>query len=148
MRHDVFVRCPVMLQLVGAQRPPLSAQVEFRFAGPDPYAVALAFQTLDAREVVWRFSRGLLAQGLIEAVGEGDVRLRPLETGVPTPVVEIELLWPGGRAVFHAPQAELREYLARTQELIAFGAEHEWLDLDHTVAMLLLAPPTPGSGTG
>jgi hypothetical protein len=144
MRHDILVRSPVILELVCAHRPRVPAQVELRFAGPDPYAVALAFQTLQSREVVWRFSRGLLAQGLIEAAGEGDVRLRPLETSAPGSIVEIELRSPGGRAVFHAPHAELRGFLARTQELIAFGAEHEWLDLDHFVAMLLLAPPRSG----
>jgi sporulation and cell division protein SsgA len=145
MRHDILVRVPVILELVRAHRPPVPAQVELRYAGPDPYAVALAFQTVHTREVVWRFSRGLLAQGLIEAAGEGDVRLRPLDTPTPGRVVEIELRSPGGRAVFRAPHAELRGYLARTQELIAFGAEHEWLDLDHAVAMLRLAPPRSGS---
>ena len=145
MRHDILVRCPVTLELVGAHRPPVPAQVELRYAGPDPYAVALAFQTVHSREVVWRFSRGLLAQGLIEAAGQGDVRLRPLDTPEPDRVVEIELRSPGGHAVFRAPHAELRDYLARTQELIAFGSEHEWLDLDHVVAMLRLAPGRSGS---
>ncbi len=141
MRHDILVRVPVILELVRAHRPPVPAQVELRYAGPDPYAVALAFQTVHSDEVVWRFSRGLLAQGLIEAAGEGDVRLRPLDTPAPGRVVEIELRWPGGRAMFRAPYAALRDYLARTQELIAFGTEHEWLDVDHAVAMLRLAPP-------
>ena len=145
MRHGILVRCPVTLELVGAHRPPVPAQVELRYAGPDPYAVALAFQTAHSREVVWRFSRALLAQGLIEAAGEGDVRLRPLDTPVPDRVVEIELRSPGARAVFRAPHGELRDYLARTQELIAFGTEHEWLDLDHVVAMLRLAPGRSGS---
>ncbi|MCD2191949.1 SsgA family sporulation/cell division regulator [Actinomycetospora endophytica] len=134
------MRCPVTFELVRAHHPPAPAQVELRFAGNDPYAVVLAFQTLRSREVVWRFSRGLLAQGLIESAGEGDVRLRPLDTPAPGGVVEIELRSPGGRAVFHAPHAALRGYLARTQEHIAFGTEHEWLDIDHTVAMLRLAP--------
>lgn len=145
MRHDILVRVPVILELVGAHRPPVSAQVELRYAGSDPYAVALAFPTAHAREVVWRFSRALLAQGLIEGAGEGDVRLRPLDTPAPGTFVEIELRWPGGRATFRAPHAELRDYLARTRELVAFGAEHEWLDLDHAVAMLRLAPPRSGS---
>ena len=144
MRHDVLVRVPVILELVRAHRPPVPAQVELRYAGSDPYAVVLAFQTANSREVVWRFSRGLLAQGLIEAAGEGDVRIRPLDTPAPGTVVEIELRWPGGRAMFRAPHAELRDYLARTQELIAFGAEHEWLDIDHAIAMLRLAPPRSG----
>ena len=145
MRHGILVRSPVTLELVSAHRPPVPAQVELRYAGPDPYAVALAFQTAHSREVVWRFSRALLAQGLIEAAGEGDVRLRPLDTPVPGRVVEIELRSPGARAVFRAPHADLRDYLARTQELIAFGTEHEWLDLDHVVAMLRLAPGRSGS---
>ena len=143
MRHDILVRVPVILELVRGHRPPVPAQVELRYAGPDPYAVVLAFQTVHG-EVVWRFSRALLAQGLIEAAGEGDVRLRPLDTPTPGRVVEIELRWPGGRAVFRAPYDELRDYLARTQELIAFGTEHEWLDLDHVVAMLRLVPPRSG----
>jgi hypothetical protein len=148
MRHDILVRCPVILQLVSAHRPPASAQVELRYVGSDPYAVVLAFQTVHAREVVWRFSRGLLAQGLIESAGEGDVRLRPLETSSSGGVVEIELRSPGGSAVFHAPEAALRGYLARTRELIAFGAEHAWLDLDHVIAMLRLAPPRTGTRNG
>ncbi|MDL5158890.1 SsgA family sporulation/cell division regulator [Actinomycetospora termitidis] len=144
MRHDVLVRVPVVLELVDAHRPPVPAPVELRYTGSEPYAVVLAFRTAHSREVVWRFSRGLLAQGLIEAAGEGDVRLRPLDTPAPGRVVEIELRWPGGRAVFRAPHAALAEYLARTQEIVAFGAEHEWLDLDHAVAMLRLAPPRSG----
>jgi hypothetical protein len=145
MRRDILVRSPVILELVSADRPPVPAQVELRYAGSDPYAVVLAFQTCHAREVVWRFSRGLLAQGLIESAGAGDVRLRPLETSSSGSVVEIELRSPGGCAVFHAPDAALRAYLARTREHIAFGSEPAWLDLDHTVAMLCLAPPRPGS---
>ena len=144
MRHDVLVRVPVVLELVRADRPPVPARVELRYTGAEPYAVLLAFPTAHAREVVWRFSRALLAQGLIEAAGEGDVRLRPLDTPVPDDVVEIELRSPGERALFRAPHEVLRGYLARTQEHIAFGTEHEWLDLDHAVAMLRLAPPTSG----
>ncbi|MEJ2866467.1 SsgA family sporulation/cell division regulator [Actinomycetospora sp. OC33-EN08] len=140
------MRVPVVLELVRAERPPVPAQVELRYTRAEPYAVLLAFQTVRSREVVWRFSRALLAQGLIEAAGEGDVRLRPLDT--PVTDVEIELRCPGGRAVFHAAREALRDYLARTQELIAFGSEHEWLDLDHAVAMLRLAPPRTGGACG
>jgi Streptomyces sporulation and cell division protein, SsgA len=145
MRHHFLVRCPVILELVSARGAPLPAQGELRFAGSDPYAVALALQTLHSREVVWRFSRALLAQGLIEAAGEGDVRLRPLDTQAPGGIVEIELRSPGGGVVFRASHPDLRRYLTRTQEFIAFGAEHEWLDLDHTIAMLRLAPPRSGT---
>jgi hypothetical protein len=145
MRPDILVRSPVVLELVRAHRPPVPAQVELRYTGSDPYAVALAFQTTHSREVVWRFSRGLLAQGLIEPAGEGDVRLRPLDAHAPDRLVEIELRSPGGLAVFHAPHTELRDHLARTQELIAFGTEHEWLDLDHAVEMLRLLPRRSGS---
>lgn len=145
MPHHILVRCPVIFGLVCAHRPPVLAQVELRFAGLDPYAVALAIQTHQSREVVWKLSRGLLAQGLIEAAGEGDVRFRPLNTPAPGGVVEIELRSPGGRAVFHAPRSDLRGFLARTQEVVAFGTEHEWVDLDHAIAMLRLAPPRSGT---
>ncbi|WP_433802846.1 SsgA family sporulation/cell division regulator [Actinomycetospora sp. CA-084318] len=135
------MRVPVVLELLRTDRAPVPAQVELRYARSEPYAVLLAFPTAHSRDVVWRFSRGLLAQGLIEAAGEGDVRVRPLDTPAPATVVEIELRWPGERAVFRAPRTVLQEYLARTQEIVAFGAEHEWLDLDHAVAMLRVAPP-------
>jgi hypothetical protein len=137
MRHDFLVRSPVVFDLLSAF-PPVPAQVELRYAGLDPYAVVLALQTVDSREIVWRFSRELLAQGLIEAAGHGDVRLRPLDT--PSGSIEIELHSPGGLALFRAAHADLHDYLERTQEHIAFGAEHEWLDLDHVVTMLRLAP--------
>ena len=141
---DILVRSPVIFELLCAYGPPVPAQVELRYVGRDPYAVVVAFQTVHSREVLWRFSRELLAQGLVDAAGDGDVRLRPLDGA--DGVLEVELRSPGGRAVFHAPHATLSGYLARTQELIAVGAEHEWLDLDHVVAMLRLAPPGPGLG--
>jgi hypothetical protein len=143
MRRDEFlVRFPAIFEFVQAHHPPVPAQVELRYSGYDPYAVAVAFQTDRSHEVVWRFSRGLLAQGLVEAAGDGDVRLRPLHPSpAPGGVVEIELRSPGGRAVFHAPHAALAGYLSRTQEVIGWGAEYEWLDLDHAVTMLCLAPP-------
>lgn len=142
-RDDILVRSPVIFEYVSACRPPTPAQVELRYAGRDPYAVALAFQTAHSREVLWRFSRELLAQGLVGAAGHGDVRLRPIRADA---VLEVELRSPGGRAVFHAPHAALSGYLARTEEIVAVGSEHEWIDLDHIIAMLRLAPPGPGPG--
>lgn len=146
MRHDdPIVRCPVTFTLVRAHRSPVPAQVELRYVPHDPYAVVVAFQTDHSREVVWRFSRGLLALGLAEAAGVGDVRLRPLHAPPdPGRAVEIELRSPAGRAVFHASRTELGDYLARTQRLVSPGTEHEWLDLDHVVTMLRLAPPAAG----
>ncbi|MET9482868.1 SsgA family sporulation/cell division regulator [Streptomyces sp. NPDC006638] len=102
----------------------------------DPFAVRMAFPppaTLEGTDVTWEFSRELLALGMTEPCGVGDVRVRPFGYG--RTVVEFHA--PEGTAMVHLRTAELRRFLDRTQGLVPVGREHLYLDLDHDLKVLL-----------
>lgn len=102
----------------------------------DPFAVRMAFPppaTLEGTEVTWEFSRELLATGMTEAVGVGDVRVRPFGYGRTV----LEFHAPEGTAMVHLRTSELRRFLERAQGLVPTGLEHLYLDLDHDLTELL-----------
>ncbi|MFF8382751.1 spore wall synthesis regulator SsgD [Streptomyces kanasensis] len=106
------------------------------YACADPYAVRMTFPasaTLEGVEVVWEFSRELLAAGLEGPAGAGDVRVRP--HGQDRTVVEFHAC--EGVAVIHVRTGELRGFLRRALELVPAGREHLHLDLDGHLAQLL-----------
>ncbi|MEV6425861.1 SsgA family sporulation/cell division regulator [Streptomyces sp. NPDC051662] len=107
-----------------------------RYDRSDPFAVRMAFPppaTLEGTEVTWEFSRELLAAGMTEPVGVGDVRVRPFGYGRTV----LEFHAPEGTAMVHLRTAELRRFLERSQDLVPVGREHLYLDLDHDLAELL-----------
>ncbi|WP_406499339.1 SsgA family sporulation/cell division regulator [Streptomyces sp. NBC_00846] len=101
----------------------------------DPFAVRMAFPataTLEGTDVSWEFSRELLAAGVDEAAGVGDVRIRPF--GYDRTVLEFHAA--EGIAMVHVRTAELRRFLARAQALVPAGEEHRFLDLDRSLTEL------------
>ncbi|WP_228973801.1 SsgA family sporulation/cell division regulator [Streptomyces sp. DH12] len=106
------------------------------YACADPYTVRMTFPaaaTLEGVEVVWEFSRELLAAGLEGPAGLGDVRVRPYGHG--RTVVEFHAC--EGVAVIHLRTGELRDFLRRALDLVPAGREHLHLDLDGRLARLL-----------
>ena len=77
--------------------------------------------------------RDLLAAGLREPEGKGDVRVRPY--GYDRTVLEFHA--PEGTAVVHVRSGEIRRFLQSTGELVPVGLEHLQLDLDHDLAELM-----------
>ncbi|QNP66414.1 SsgA family sporulation/cell division regulator [Streptomyces genisteinicus] len=102
----------------------------------DPFAVRIGFPapaTLEGADVSWAFSRDLLADGVEEPAGLGDVRVRPY--GFDRTVLEFHA--PEGIAVVHIRTGELRRFLDRAQTLVPSGSEHLHLDLDRDLTALL-----------
>ncbi|MFI0982218.1 SsgA family sporulation/cell division regulator [Streptomyces sp. NPDC021093] len=102
----------------------------------DPFAVHMTFPppaTLEGIEVVWTFARDLLATGLEEEAGVGDVQLRPYGFGRTV----LELHAAEGVAMVHIRTSELRRFLRQTQELVPQGTEHRFLDVDQDLVQLL-----------
>ncbi len=94
-----------------------------------PFTVTAAFQTDRDRWVEWVFSRDLLAEGLTDAAGVGDVRFRPVEErGLDMLVVEIES--PEGYALLELDHEAVAGFLGLTGELVPFGSEGEHFDVD------------------
>lgn len=126
----------------------VSAELDFMLLGPDgmvvpliasmfygnsdPYAVRVAFHNGTDRPVEWVFGRDLLACGLTEPEGIGDVRLWPSPG-----ILNIEMSAPAGRAHVQAPADDIAEFLRRTYQIVPAGQETSALDIDAELHVLL-----------
>ncbi|CAL9359556.1 Sporulation-specific cell division protein SsgB [Streptomyces sp. enrichment culture] len=122
------------LVAVAPRMPSISATLHYDRR--DPFAVRMTFPapaTLEGVDVCWTFSRELLAAGMEQPEGDGDVRVRPY--GYDRTVLEFHA--PEGTAVVHVRSGELRRFLAAADELVPVGLEHLQLDLDHDLAELM-----------
>ncbi|MER7490718.1 SsgA family sporulation/cell division regulator [Streptomyces sp. NPDC126497] len=126
----------VEARLVAAAPRMPSIPATLHYDRDDPFAVRMTFPapaTLEGVEVCWTFARELLAAGMQEPEGQGDVRVRPY--GYDRTVLEFHA--PEGTAVVHVRSGELRRFLEATGELVPTGLEHLRLDLDHELAELM-----------
>ncbi len=85
-----------------------------------PWEIDARFGTAD-----WVFARDLLATGLHQHVGAGDVRV-----GRCGDVVRVVLRNATESAVVVLPLADVAVFLAATTRLVPFGTEHHHTDLD------------------
>ncbi|MDX3855584.1 SsgA family sporulation/cell division regulator [Streptomyces sp. AK02-01A] len=126
----------VEARLVAAVPRTETVPATLRYDRGEPFAVCMAFPppaTLEGTEVTWEFSRELLAKGMTEPAGVGDVRVRPFGYGRTV----LEFHAPEGTAMVHLRTSELRRFLERSQGLVPAGREHLYLDLDHDLTELL-----------
>ncbi|MEV3987942.1 SsgA family sporulation/cell division regulator [Streptomyces sp. NPDC049837] len=126
----------VQARLVASAPRMESVPATLRYDRGNPFAVQMAFParaTLEGVDVAWEFSRELLAAGVEEPSGLGDVRVRPF--GYDRTVVEFHA--PEGVAMVHIRTSEVRRFLRRAQHLVPAGCEHEFLDIDQHLADLL-----------
>ncbi|MCW2849078.1 MAG: sporulation protein SsgA [Marmoricola sp.] len=109
---------------------------ELVFDPTDPYAVTMH---LDARSgsVVWTFARELLAEGVYEPVGDGDVTVWPCLSQTGDAVVIIELSSPDGTAMLQAPSRVVHDFVAASLTAVPAGHESARMDLDGLVSRLL-----------
>ena len=111
---------------------------ELVFDPADPYAVVMSLEA-KCGTVVWTFARDLLAKGLYEPCGNGDVQVWPCLSGCGDAVVIIELSSPDGVALLQAPSRAVHDFVARTHELVPEGEESAHLELDALISRILSA---------
>ena len=136
---SIVIELPVEARLVAAAPRMPSIPATLYYDRTDPFAVRMTFPapaTLEGVEVCWTFARELLASGLEDAAGSGDVRVRPY--GYDRTVLEFHA--PEGTAVVHVRSGEVRRFLQRTTDLVPTGLEHLQVDLDHDLAELMRGP--------
>jgi hypothetical protein len=133
------LRSTVMLDLLVPQAPPVRVEVELRYDTRDPYAVTAAFRAGPSGSVEWCFARDLLADGLIEESGVGDVRIGPAADAIELVVLIVSS--PAGLAVFEGNAEELAEFLDRTYDLVLPGTESCWVSVDDAIATLASRDP-------
>ncbi|MFH8344542.1 SsgA family sporulation/cell division regulator [Streptomyces sp. NPDC018045] len=107
-----------------------------RYDSGDPLAVHVVFPpaaSLDGAEVVWTFARDLLAEGLREPSGKGDVHIWPC--GPATAMLEFHTA--DGLAMVQFQARDLRRFLMRSYGVVALGSESRHLDVEGDLAALL-----------
>ncbi|MFJ4620988.1 SsgA family sporulation/cell division regulator [Streptomyces sp. NPDC088812] len=133
---STVIEQPVEARLVAAAPRMPNIPATLHYDRRDPFAVRMTFPapaTLEGVDVCWTFARDLLAAGLHDAEGHGDVRVRPY--GYDRTVLEFRA--PEGTAVIHVHSSEIRRFLRATSDLVPAGREHLQLDLDHGLAELM-----------
>ncbi|MFC3449507.1 SsgA family sporulation/cell division regulator [Amycolatopsis speibonae] len=99
------------------------------FHAGEPFAVTVAFRTERGRWVEWTFARELLATGLTDPAGLGDVRVRP-DLSEDEAMLTLEIESPDGYASFELEREDVETFLESTYELVPFGAESEHFDVE------------------
>jgi hypothetical protein len=129
------VRSALTLHLV-VPKADVALEAVLRYDVDDPYAVHLAFPTGPGREgIEWMFARQLIADGLVAASGDGDVRIWPSPDA--DSAVYVQLSSPSGRALFTVSRRCLVDFVRRCHALVPPGTEGLHLDLDAELDMLL-----------
>jgi hypothetical protein len=146
MDSGTTVSAELGLMLVVPQHTTVPLVASLFYSGDDPYAVRMAFHVGTDEPVEWIFARDLLAAGMAEPAGEGDVRAWPsaseaesdAETGGGgETVLNIVLSSPFGQAHFEAPMTAMAEFLHRTYDAIPAGHEGDFIDIGGELDSLL-----------
>ncbi|MEU3252245.1 SsgA family sporulation/cell division regulator [Streptomyces sp. NPDC006997] len=114
-------------------RVPLAA--DFRYDPGIPLTVSVTFRPPEGPRVTWRIGRDLLLDGLMEATGDGDVRIWPLR-GRSRWKVCLRLRSRGAQALFEADLGALETWLRGTYDVVPYGTELAGVDWDALVAEL------------
>jgi hypothetical protein len=116
----------------------INVRASLRYHQDDPYAVHVMFHpgNPDAEQVNWSFSRDLLAAGLVEPSGIGDVRVWPWSTPRGD-AIALALSSPDGNALFEVSRSLVSRFLRRSYGVVPKGKEGGCLDLDSAVTKLL-----------
>jgi hypothetical protein len=125
----------VALELIDPTGAVTPIDAELHYDPRDPYAVTTVFIT-GATQVRWTFGRDLLAQGLYEPTGDGDVHVWPCLDADGRAVVIIELCSPDGEALVQAQTGDLSAFVDRMHRAVAPGRESDNMDVDAALAAI------------
>lgn len=119
---DGTLRQAAGARLIAAPDQQILIPVALRYGRADPLAVHIDFPSLvspDGEDMTWSFARELLAQGLYEPVGIGDVYIWPC--GPAYTIMEFRSH--EGRAMAKFSTPVLRRFLLRSYTLVERGRE-------------------------
>lgn len=107
---------------------------ELSYTDADPYAVTLRMEDGYGAKT-WCFARQLLDAGFLSDTpkGRGDISIWTCRSGEH---VRVELRSPEGNATLHASHVAISEFLEMAYDVVAWGAESHYMDLDAMVREL------------
>jgi len=128
----------VTLELIDSSGSGTPIEAELQYDPRDPYAVTTVFMT-GRSQVRWTFGRELLASGLYEPSGDGDVHVWPCLDADGHAVVIIELCSPDGEALVQARTGDLSAFVERMSKAVLPGNESAYLNVDAAISAILEA---------
>lgn len=102
----------------------LEIPVLFSYNQDDAAAVQVIFLH-GPTAVPWTFSRDLLARGMFESDGEGDIKVYPAEDRV-----MLSLRSPNGKALIGFDKQKVAEFIQATFAVVPLGHEFDGVDWD------------------
>lgn len=126
----------ITLECVDAAGTVTTLQVLLGYQPSDPFAVTATFIT-PAGDVVWTFARELLARGLTDPAGQGDVHIWPCLDTKGRDAVIIELSSPTGQLTAQARTQDVYRFVSHTLALVPAGTESDIIDMDQLIDQLL-----------
>ena len=134
---------PLEVQAVVCPGLGVAVAARLRYHPTEPYTVYLDNHIDLDDPITWAFARELLATGVNEWAGMGDVSVFP-GAGEDPETLFISLLGDRGEVVLRARASHVRRFLAWTERLVPFGEEGRHLDLDGVLKQLQgEGPPSP-----
>lgn len=127
----VLVETPAFLEDAARPGGGVLVPVTFAYATSDPWAVSMLLHTPTV-VVPWTFARDLIADGLNQPTGEGDVTVTPTTGGI-----QVDLSSPSGSARLQFGRSPLEKLLEQTELLVPLGAESAHIDWDYALATLV-----------
>ncbi len=145
MDTDTVVEHTLAAHLAGPA--PRTLRMVARYDAGSPYAVGLCFPAPAVLEdgltvedggraedgTVWTVARQLLADGIRQPAGLGDLRVRPVGGGL----TRLEFYGSTGVALVHTDTAALSGFLSAAYELVPAGGERLLIPWPDTVEELL-----------
>jgi hypothetical protein len=132
------------LEVVGRSTEKLEVEVAFEYSACDPFAVSLVFLA-SSGTIRWTMARELLADGLLEVAGLGDVHVWPSLDHEGRAVLMVELCGPDGSAILLQCLArDVARFLDTSYAVVPRGTESGLVDLDALVGDLLDASDQRG----
>ena len=94
---------------------------------------------LEARSgsVTWTFARELLAEGLYDPSGDGDVQVWPCLSNTGEAVVIVELCSPDGTALLQTGSRAVQIFVTSIYDAVPAGTESSHMSIDALVEQLL-----------
>jgi Streptomyces sporulation and cell division protein, SsgA len=133
---------PVTLRCLGRDNTSGRLHARFEYETADPWAVWIRFGEQES-SIRWGLARHLLAEGLTDPAGDGDVQLWPGTDKEGHSVVVMEFRSPDGRLIAEAPTRDVYRFLTRSLAVVPAGSEADHLDLDALIADLLDTSSAP-----
>ncbi|MDZ7578342.1 MAG: SsgA family sporulation/cell division regulator [Candidatus Nanopelagicales bacterium] len=133
--HAPAVSRDLQMQVVLDNDARVALPASVSYCANDPFAVTASFRTGEGN-VTWVFARDLLRDGLTEAVGEGDVAIRPVHPSRGAKVL-ITLSSPSGSARLEGPRDDLRLFVNDMYSLVPEDEEWRYVRIDSVINELL-----------